>query len=283
MKERSEHRHRILKIMLCFCIATAVIGVSIAAYPFAAQSVSEKTVLASVRRIHSAAERVGGDERTKLLAAAQEYNQSLIRPTVESRRYLQTLNIDGNGAIGSISIPSLDLTLPIFHGVADTTLRKGVGHLERTAFPIGDVGTHAVLTSHSGLPEARLFSDIDKLALGYTFDITVLAETTRYKVVSVTVVTPSDVNRLTAAKDKCLVSLVTCTPIGVNSHRLVVTAEKIGVVSSACDTATDIETASIVETKAQPLPSALFTAVLTTLSTITASAVLIKHNRKRKE
>lgn len=243
----------LLNILFAVCITTSVIGVSIAAYPFTSRFFSDKTVSATVSHIHKVSAQTDSSERSKLLAEAKEYNKSLSDPTIKNTAdYLNILNIDETGAIGSIRIPSLDLTLPIFHGTEETTLRRGVGHLRNTAFPIGEIGTHTVLTGHSGLPEARLFSDLDQLSSGDTFDITVLSETTRYKVISIAVVRPSDVNRITPIHNKCLASLVTCTPVRINSHRLIVTAEKIGIVPIESETA-DTETESDISDATQPL------------------------------
>ena len=124
--------------------------------------------------------------------------------------------------MGTIRIPKINVTLPIYHGTANETLEKGAGHLENTSLPIGGTGTHAVLSAHSGLPTAALFTDLEKLAEGDLFFLDVLDETLAYRVDQVKVVEPEDTSDLLIDTNADYVTLVTCTPYGINSHRLLV-------------------------------------------------------------
>lgn len=132
-----------------------------------------------------------------------------------------------DGVMGFISIPKINVDLPIFHGTEDEKLQNGAGHLIGSSLPTGDTGTHAVLTGHSGLTSAKLFTDLEKLEIGDQFIITILDEKMAYEVDSITVIEPTDKEWFTIDPDKTEVTLMTCTPIGINSHRLLVTGQRI--------------------------------------------------------
>lgn len=137
------------------------------------------------------------------------------------------LNPMGNGFIGRLRYDSLDIDLPIYHGTSTDTLAHGVGRLEGTSLPVGGVGTRAVLTAHRGLPTATLFSDLDRAEVGDTFTVSVIDQVLTYRVVEIQVIKPEDTEAIVADPDRDLVTLVTCTPLGINSHRILVTAERI--------------------------------------------------------
>ena len=141
--------------------------------------------------------------------------------------YKSSLNHDPGGIMASIIVPKIDIELPIYHGTSDATLLKGVGHLEGTSLPVGGVGTHSVLTAHRGLASAKLFTDLDQVAQGDEFVIAVEGEALAYRVFNVQVVDPHDTTAIQPDSAKDLVTLVTCTPLGVNSHRILVTGERI--------------------------------------------------------
>lgn len=162
---------------------------------------------------------------------AREYNDALSGTTIRDpfipgsgavlpENYASVLNI--KGTIGYINIPKINVNLPIYHGTSEEVLNKGVGHLENTAFPIGGKNNHAVLTGHRGLSSAKLFTDLDKLDVGDIFYIHVLDETLAYQVDQVLVVEPNVTENLRSVKGEDYVSLVTCTPYSVNTHRLLV-------------------------------------------------------------
>lgn len=155
---------------------------------------------------------------------ARSYNARLTEGEPEG--YEEILDL-ANGIMGSILIPKIDVNLPIYHGTDEDVLTKGVGHLPSSAFPIGGEGNHAVLTGHTGLPSAKLFTDLTELEEGDTFYIHILEETLAYQVDQIKVVLPSEGQDLTAVPGEDYCTLVTCTPYGVNSHRLLVRGHRV--------------------------------------------------------
>lgn len=145
----------------------------------------------------------------------------------ETLAYQDLLDIDGTGFMGRLKYDALDIDLPIYHGTDDETLREGIGHLEGTSLPVGGVGTRSVLTAHRGLPEATLFSNLDKAEVGDCFTVSVYSQVLTYEVVESEVIEPSETQEIVADPDRDLVTLVTCTPLGINSHRILVTAERV--------------------------------------------------------
>ena len=165
---------------------------------------------------------------------AQDYNAALPRddtrfiPTEEqSAAYQSALNISGNGIMGYLEIPKISMELPIYHGTGETVLQVAVGHVEGSSLPVGGAGTHCVLSGHRGLPSATLFTDLDQLQEGDTFQIHVLDEVLTYEVDQIHVVEPDDVSLLAISEGEDLCTLVTCTPYGVNSHRLLVRGHRV--------------------------------------------------------
>ena len=136
--------------------------------------------------------------------------------------YLDVLNLSGDGVMGYIEIPRISVRLPIFHGSDDEVLQKGAGHIEQTFLPVGGEGSHAVITGHRGLPSAELFTRLDELEQGDLFYIHVLDEVLAYEVDQITVVLPTELENIRAVEGEDLVTLVTCTPYAVNTHRLLV-------------------------------------------------------------
>lgn len=169
---------------------------------------------------------------------AEEYNEALFSynmgATVGSTSlgilgedsYESILNV-GNGIMGSIEIPKISVNLPIYHGTSDNVLSVGVGHVYGSSFPVGGINTRSVLTGHRGLPNAKLFTRLDELENGDLFFVRVHDKTLAYKVYDIQVIKPEQVDVINAVEGKDLVSLITCTPYGVNTHRLVVTGERV--------------------------------------------------------
>lgn len=143
--------------------------------------------------------------------------------------YEEILNVD-RGMMGVLEIPCIEVELPIYHGIAEDVLQKGVGHISQTAFPVGGEGNHTVLSTHRGLPDARLFTDLDELEPGDAFYIRVLGNNLAYEVDQVEVVDPGDVSLLKPEEGKDYVTLLTCTPYGINSHRLLVRGSRVNYV-----------------------------------------------------
>ena len=144
----------------------------------------------------------------------------------DARLYLSMLDVGGDGVMGTVTIPDLDVALPIYHGSTESVLRRGAGHIYGSSLPVGGAGTHAVLAGHSGIPGARLFNDLERLAAGDVFKVSAAGREAYYRVSGSKVVDPEDVGTLGVGGGRDLLTLVTCTPVGVNSHRLLVYAER---------------------------------------------------------
>lgn len=181
--------------------------------------------------------------RQQLLALAREYNEDLAsgalyeadaniavgegRTGDDSLAYGDLLNIQGSGFMGRLQYSALSIDLPIYHGTSDETLEQGIGHLEGTSLPVGGIGTRSVLTAHRGLPSATLFNDLDDAQMGDTFTVSVLDEVLTYQVIKIQTIEPDQTEAILPDQDRDLVTLVTCTPLGINSHRILVTAERV--------------------------------------------------------
>lgn len=173
------------------------------------------------------------------LEKAQEYNRELLGNVVltdpfdpdavkkQNEDYDNLLNIAGDGVMGSVEIPSIDVYLPIYHGTDSESLEKGAGHLENSSLPVGGKGTHSIISAHTGLPSAKMFDNLTEVKEGDVFYIHVLNRTLAYEVDQIKVVLPENVSDLLIDKNKDYVTLVTCTPYGINSHRLLVRGERI--------------------------------------------------------
>ncbi len=175
------------------------------------------------------------DDRYKeILDEAVAYNESLTQRlnqfslTAQQRKdYPKMLNVESNGVMGYIEIPSIRCTLPIYHGIDEAVLQVAIGHIDWTSLPTGGINTHTVLSGHRGLPSAKLFSELDKLREGDLFMIRVLDELFTYEVDQILIVEPTEVDPLLIEEGKALCTLVTCTPYGVNTHRMLVRGHRV--------------------------------------------------------
>ena len=145
----------------------------------------------------------------------------------QQKQYDSLLNFDGTGNMGYINIPKINVELPIYHGTSDSVLQTSIGHLEETSLPVGGESTHTVLSGHRGLPSAKLFTDLDKLTEGDTFTLNILNQTLTYEVDQIRIVEPTDLSDLQIEEGQDLCTLVTCTPYGINTHRLLVRGHRI--------------------------------------------------------
>lgn len=189
------------------------------------------------RAVASYAETVANmntEEYERIISKAQAYNRKLSRSGIlwtldedEEKEYKEQLDIATSGIMGYIDIPKIDVMLPIYHGIDESILQVAVGHIPGTSLPVGGKGSHCAVSGHRGLPSARLFTDIDKLVEGDTFTITVLNKTLTYEVDQIRTVLPTDLSDLQIEKGKDYVTLVTCTPYGINTHRLLVRGHRI--------------------------------------------------------
>ena len=217
-----------------------LIGLSLLLYP----SVSNYwNSLHQTRAIATYAEEVANlnqDQYDEIWAAAESYNASLTDRVnayqlsdAQKEEYQQLLNVSGLGVMGYIEIPSIDCSLPIYHGTEESVLQIAVGHLEWSSLPVGGESTHCVLSGHRGLPSARLFTNLDKLREGDTFLLRVLDETLTYEVDQILIVEPQDTAALEIVEGQDYCTLVTCTPYGINTHRLLVRGHRIDNIEEA--------------------------------------------------
>ena len=215
-------------------ILVFLVGLSLLLYP----TVSDYwNSLHQSRAVSEYAEQVANlddDRYAELWEAAKSYNENLsqkanrYRFTEEDQaEYEALLNVSGNGILGYIEIPSIGCSLPIYHGVEESVLQIAVGHIEWSSLPVGGENTHTVLSGHRGLPSAKLFTNLDKLVEGDTFLIRVLDETLTYEVDQILIVLPEELDALQIEPGKDLCTLVTCTPYGINSHRLLVRGHRV--------------------------------------------------------
>ena len=151
----------------------------------------------------------------------------------QETNYYQLLDVGGTGIMGYIEIPSLQVTLPLYHGTSESVLQVAVGHLEWTSLPVGGESTHCVLSGHRGLPSARLFTDLDKMMVGDLFMLHILDETLTYEVDQILIVYPEETEDLMIQEGKDLVTLVTCTPYGINTHRILVRGHRVDNIEAA--------------------------------------------------
>ena len=217
----------------------AMIGIGALLYPSAADWFATLNHNAEVSGYVREVEALPSADREAKLEIAREYNsfmpQGVLRDpyapaaadetlTADSayKAYEQVLSVSNNGVIGELSYPNIDINLPVYHGTSESVISKGVGHLYGSSLPIGGPSTHSVLTSHSGLIHAALFTPLTKAKIGDHFTVTVLGEKHYYRVDQIDTVLPEDTERLRVVNGEDYVTLITCTPIGVNSHRLLV-------------------------------------------------------------
>lgn len=180
------------------------------------------------------------EEIDEILTAAREYNERLwhrqnrwVLSEEEQAEYNSLLDVSGNGIMGYISIPVIGVNLPIYHGTEESVLQVAAGHLSSTSLPVGGPGTHAAVSGHRGLPSARLFTDLDQLKVGDIFTISVLNEVYTYQIEQIVTVLPEDTSQMNLYQGEDLCTLQTCTPYGVNSHRLLLRGRRIENVDGA--------------------------------------------------
>ena len=210
------------------------IGVALLAYPSFSDYWNSFT---QSRAIVNYAEKVASldtEQYEEIWKEAVAYNERLAETGIvwlpaeeELEEYDALLNVDGTGNMGYIEIPKISVSLPMYHGTSDDVLQTSIGHITGTSLPVGGLGSHCVLSGHRGLPSARLFSDLDKLTEGDVFILTTLDQTLTYEVDQIRIVEPTDLSDLTIEDGKDLCTLVTCTPYGINTHRLLVRGHRI--------------------------------------------------------
>ena len=215
-------------------ILVFIAGLCLLLYPTVSNYWNSLHHSTAINHYLSDVQKIDEEEYDALLERARQYNQSLLgrsNPYTLSEQqvsaYPELPYISKDGVMGVVEIPAIGVTLPIYHGTSTPVLQKAVGHLEWTSLPVGGESTHAVLSGHRGLPSSKLFTDLDKVAVGDVFCIRVLHETITYEVDQILIVEPADTTALQITEGKDYCTLVTCTPYGINTHRILVRGHRI--------------------------------------------------------
>ena len=222
-----KHSGTILLVLIFF------VGLAVMLYPTISDYINQRN---QTRVVNSYAQQVDGlsdADYTAYFDAADVFNQEIaadpdaLYHADHFSTYSTTLDVTGTGIMGYITIPRIGVELPIYHGTSDAVLQVAAGHLEGTSLPVGGESTHAVISAHRGLPSAKLFTNLDQLEVGDTFTITVLDRVLTYEVDQISIVLPTETDNLKVTEGKDYVTLMTCTPYGINSHRLLVRGRRI--------------------------------------------------------
>ena len=230
---------KIRRILITLFGAVLILtGILIFAYPVISNHEAVKNQAHVIEVYEQKVENSDIEAMEQARKEAQEYNDSLVGNPVHDpfvpgsgyalpENYNSVLNLNGDGIMGYLEIPKINVRLPIAHGTSDEAMLSNVGHIESTALPIGGIGTHTVLTGHRGLPSAELLTRLDEMKKGDLFFISVLSETLAYEVDKITVVEPYELQELRTETDKDLATVLTCTPYGVNTQRLLVRGKRV--------------------------------------------------------
>ena len=221
------------KVFTLILLIVFFVGMLVMLYPAISQYWNSKVQSRVVYDYQKMMEAFSEEDFTEYFVKANEYNSALYAlgyPLKEYKtltNYRECLDPSGNGVMGYITIDKIGVNLPIYHGTSSSVLNIAAGHLEGSSLPVGGESTHAVLSAHRGLPSAKLFTDLDKMQIGDVFTLTILGKVLTYEVDQVKVVTPDKVSDLQIEEGKDYVTLLTCTPYGINTHRLLVRGHRI--------------------------------------------------------
>lgn len=215
-------------------LVTLMIGISLLLYPTISDYWNSFHQSRAIAGYAEAVAQMDEIDYEKIWNDAVEYNKELqtrsnhwFLTEEQQEEYESMLNVSGNGIMGYVEIPSIKVSLPIYHGVDEGILQVAIGHIEGSSLPVGGKGSHCVISGHRGLPSAKLFTDLDQLAEGDIFMLRVLDETLTYEVDQILIVEPDDMSSLEIDEEKDYCTLVTCTPYGINSHRLLVRGHRV--------------------------------------------------------
>lgn len=231
-KDKSVKRDKILTRILFVAL---VVGLVIFFYPMVSNWWNDRVTSKAVATYDAAVAELAEDY-SAYFEAAEEYNAklaeigsatALVKPDSVGEEYWDLLDVTGTGVMGYITIERIGVQLPIYHGTDSGVLQVAAGHLQGSSLPVGGESTHAVISAHRGLPSAKLFTDLDDLEVGDTFTITILGEIFTYKVDKISIVLPSEAESLYIEEGEDYVTLMTCTPYGINSHRLLVRGTRV--------------------------------------------------------
>ncbi len=227
------------KLSIVAVVLIFLIGIGIMTYPFVSSIINNMNMRTSVSDYEETVKKLDKTDYSTFLKQAKKYNKSLTSRVIITdpfdekayraigANYKQTMNIDGKGLIGYVEVPKIDVILPIYHGTGKGILSKGAGHLMNTSMPIGGKSTHAVISAHSGYPGQTFFDYLTDMKIGDNFYIKVLDRTLQYEVDQIKVIEPQDTSELRIIHGEDHVTLLTCTPYGINTHRLLVRGKRV--------------------------------------------------------
>lgn len=234
MEKKCVQKNKRPKWAIVAVILLLLIGLSIMLYPVGSNLLNSMKQADTIAQYMEAVDQLSEEDYAAMLAEAEAYNQALVGMTnryyltkAEKAIYGSLLNVTGTGVMGYLEIPSLGETMPIYHGTDESVLQVAIGHVAGSSLPIGGASTHCILSGHRGLPEARLFTDLDKLKEGDVFHITVLGRTITYEVDQILVTEPADKSPMEIFEGQDYCTLMTCTPYGINTHRLLVRGTRV--------------------------------------------------------
>lgn len=226
-------RFRITVSKIC-AVLCLVLGMSITLYPWLSSSWNAHTQTKAISGYSETLEKMDEQRYEQMWKEAEQFNDTVIASHFsdvlneeEKAQYESLLNVESTGMMGYLSIPVIDVNLPVYHGTSDAVLRTGAGHGEWSSLPAGTKGSHCVITGHSGLPSSTLFTNLHKLKAGDRFTLHILNRTMTYEVYEIQTCLPEETDSLRLEENEDLCTLVTCTPYSVNSHRLLVTGRRV--------------------------------------------------------
>lgn len=227
MKNKKNFISTVILIIVFF------VGLSVMLYPTISDYWNSRTQSHAIANYDQILNNMDKSDYYRMMTSAKYYNNKLrnthapLENYEEISGYEKTLDVTGTGIMAYITIPKINVELPIYHGTSSEVLNVAVGHIQGSSLPVGGSGTHSVISAHRGLPSAKLFSDLDQMDIGDTFTITVLNDILTYSVDKITVVNPDETDALQIEPGKDYVTLVTCTPYGINTHRLLIRGTRI--------------------------------------------------------
>ena len=286
---------RLKRIVPALCVAA---GICLLLYPWVSEYLYENRADSVINTYEAQMEETNIAGRQEMLDEAYIYNTQISQAQVRltdpftadtdtdsGMDYFSVLSLDDTGYMGSIEIPCISVNLPIYHGTSAEVLEYGIGHLEGSSLPVGGEGTHAVLSGHTGLNSKKLFTDLVDMEPGDFFFLHVLDEALAYEVTEINVVEPSDTSKLVIQDGKDLVTLVTCTPYGVNSHRLLVTGERTEYTEQVYEDALDMAVGDTGSLWMKSYKRAILTgiAAVAAIAISTATVKKVRNNRNDRE
>ncbi len=236
-------------ISTIFIILIFLVGLGFISYPTVSNLWNQAHQSRAIATYSKQVEKLDDSENKKMLKAARKYNKSLLKKSdhwklskKDKKKYESLLDVSGTGIMGYIEVPKIDCSLPIYHGTDEGALQIAIGHLEGSSLPVGGKNTHCVLSGHRGLPSARLFTDLDQMEEGDIFILNILGRKLAYEVDQIRVVLPEEMSDLEVIEGKDLCTLVTCTPYGINTHRLLVRGHRTKYVEEKVEEQKEVQT-----------------------------------------